>query len=113
MTPARSMLTHLHRFHDLNLSLRNICVLYHLADKPSQNTVADIAQAIGLRINNGNLRSGLIQMIEQGIITRTSTTNRHNQPLHHHRLSPTGYKLLRLPTRNQEPETRNPTHETR
>lgn len=101
------MLTHLHKFHELNLSLRNVCVLYHLADKPDQNTVADIAHAIGLRINNGNLRAGLVQMIEQGLITRATTTSPRNQPLHHHHLSPTGYKLLRLPTKNQELETRN------
>jgi hypothetical protein len=96
MTAAQTMFAHLDQFQRLNLSLRSVCVLYYLAGGPSQPTISDIALAVGVRINNGNLRTSLIQMVEQGLITRTTTIHR-NLPLHHHCLSTAGYKLLRLP----------------
>jgi predicted MarR family transcription regulator len=102
------MFTHLRQFADLGISLRDVCVLYYIASQGTSVTHIDIANALGLRMDNGNIRSAMSKLVELGLIDRTTTINR-NLPQHTHLISATCRKLLRLPkpTENSKPRTEN------
>lgn len=109
MTPAQIMLTHLQQFAALGISLRDVCVLYYIASQPSAVTHTDIAHALGLREDNGNIRSSMVRLVEIGLISRQTTHNDRGLPQHIHLITETCRKLLRLPkpTANSKPRTEN------
>jgi hypothetical protein len=97
MSPAQTMFSHLRQFADLGLSLRDVCVLYYVASRSSAVTHTEIAHALGLREDNGNIRSSMARLVTLGLLTRSTGRQQNNLPQHTHLITDSCRKLLRLP----------------